>query len=558
MSQLLQNIHSVSTPNLDSESSPNYSNLESSIPDLNYLNNINQDLNPSLGMGFPSTNDLTFNLNLNKNVPINSSETATSSGTTKEMASTQKSVWDNDLFTSSTSKNSPCYIFIDFESNDSSKNKVEFTSASYLLVNSENFLEIERKSISFLNDGCSSADAKTADTDSCSNNPIPSHKSSSDDLTRLFQTFVDSLSDAIHNHCILKDIPFLFIIETGWDLRVRFIKLSRNLNIQLPNYLEHPRYFDLKKEFIKFEELNQLVEFNSINYVNSSLRSIKETLEISDDSFANIDLLAKITQKIIKLNNSPYVFKRPHDMSLDLSQFFVEKSRILYLTNLPHDTTQSELESWFNQFNKLTLALWTLKTPLVINQLIQQNESTVISNNEINKTSSGFAILPTHEDVIDLLNLNGEVFNDKLIEIQPSSIRVLEKAQDILSPFPSSKNKPRPGDWTCPSCGFSNFQRRTACFRCSFPAASAAAVQESMHSNVSSTSINYNKNMNHSNNNNNNNHNNNNSNSAPPLRTLTADIVVDSHLQMFHFVLVIGSVSMKHVLTITLLKMSVV
>jgi hypothetical protein len=26
----------------------------------------------------------------------------------------------------------------------------------------------------------------------------------------------------------------------------------------------------------------------------------------------------------------------------------------------------------------------------------------------------------------------------------------------------------RPGDWTCPSCGFSNFQRRTECFRCSF------------------------------------------------------------------------------------------
>jgi hypothetical protein len=39
-----------------------------------------------------------------------------------------------------------------------------------------------------------------------------------------------------------------------------------------------------------------------------------------------------------------------------------------------------------------------------------------------------------------------------------------------LNPFPPSKNRPRPGDWNCPSCGFSNFQRRTACFRCSFPA----------------------------------------------------------------------------------------
>ena len=42
-----------------------------------------------------------------------------------------------------------------------------------------------------------------------------------------------------------------------------------------------------------------------------------------------------------------------------------------------------------------------------------------------------------------------------------------------MTPFPPSKNRPRPGDWTCPSCGFSNFQRRTACFRCSFPAMGA-------------------------------------------------------------------------------------
>jgi hypothetical protein len=31
----------------------------------------------------------------------------------------------------------------------------------------------------------------------------------------------------------------------------------------------------------------------------------------------------------------------------------------------------------------------------------------------------------------------------------------------------------RPADWTCPSCGFSNFERRMECFRCSFTATSA-------------------------------------------------------------------------------------
>lgn len=67
--------------------------------------------------------------------------------------------------------------------------------------------------------------------------------------------------------------------------------------------------------------------------------------------------------------------------------------------------------------------------------------------------------------------MNGRALNEKAIEVSPSSGRVLDRAAEILTPFPPSKNRPRPGDWNCPSCGFSNFQRRTACFRCSFPAA---------------------------------------------------------------------------------------
>jgi hypothetical protein len=69
--------------------------------------------------------------------------------------------------------------------------------------------------------------------------------------------------------------------------------------------------------------------------------------------------------------------------------------------------------------------------------------------------------------------MNGRALSEKAIEVSPSSSRVLDRAAEILTPFPPSKNRPRPGDWNCPSCGFSNFQRRTACFRCSFPAAGA-------------------------------------------------------------------------------------
>lgn len=66
--------------------------------------------------------------------------------------------------------------------------------------------------------------------------------------------------------------------------------------------------------------------------------------------------------------------------------------------------------------------------------------------------------------------MNGRALNEKAIEVSPSSTRVLDRAAEVLCAFPPSKNRPRPGDWTCPGCGFSNFQRRTACFRCSFPA----------------------------------------------------------------------------------------
>lgn len=80
------------------------------------------------------------------------------------------------------------------------------------------------------------------------------------------------------------------------------------------------------------------------------------------------------------------------------------------------------------------------------------------------------------------LSMNGRALNDRAIEVAPSSSRVLDRAAHsqppggppLLTPFPPSKNRPRPGDWTCPSCGFSNFQRRTACFRCSFPAMGAS------------------------------------------------------------------------------------
>jgi hypothetical protein len=84
------------------------------------------------------------------------------------------------------------------------------------------------------------------------------------------------------------------------------------------------------------------------------------------------------------------------------------------------------------------------------------------------------------QQAAESLCMNGRALNEKAIEVSPSSSRVLDRAADILTPFPPSKNRPRPGDWTCPSCGFSNFQRRTACFRCSYPLSQGMAPTDPM------------------------------------------------------------------------------
>jgi Zn-finger in Ran binding protein and others len=218
----------------------------------------------------------------------------------------------------------------------------------------------------------------------------------------------------------------------------------------------------------------------------------------------------------------PDVLTRPMDARADVRAFLSERSKVLHMAGLPHDTTQSELESWFTQFGGRPIAFWTLRTP-----------------DQHKPTGSGFAVFSSHEEVrpplyylclycrrcethdiifvssyeyilllydkllqlspnqlikffgtrghaltpyqaAESLCMNGRALNEKAIEVSPSSSRVLDRAAEILTPFPPSKNRPRPGDWTCPSCGFSNFQRRTACFRCSFPAMSAGPGGDAM------------------------------------------------------------------------------
>ncbi|KAF7545164.1 hypothetical protein G7Z17_g9384 [Cylindrodendrum hubeiense] len=293
-----------------------------------------------------------------------------------------------------------------------------------------------------------------------------------------------------------KNLDFVFVTLDAWDLRVQLPREARDKAVVLPPYLQHSRTFDLRTEYQRWQQhhpeslpfgpsmLSNICAALEVEPVQSSA-PIKHNLPFHLQALAPASprrameeaiTLARVLRGLIRKSQPPQehpdVLTRPMDARADVRAFLSERSKVLHMSGLPHDTTQSELESWFTQFGGRPIAFWTLRTP-------EQHKP----------TGTGFAVFSSHEEAIpenvpnladtnlrqaaESLCMNGRALNEKAIEVSPSSSRVLDRAQDILTPFPPSKNRPRPGDWTCPSCGFSNFQRRTACFRCSFPAVGA-------------------------------------------------------------------------------------
>ncbi|KOS19693.1 putative RNA-binding protein [Escovopsis weberi] len=252
-------------------------------------------------------------------------------------------------------------------------------------------------------------------------------------------TFRDAISrfDAFATEYLTsKNLDFVFVTLDAWDLRVQLPREARDKAVVLPPYLQHSRTFDLRTEYQRWQQhhpeslpfgpsmLSNICAALEVEPVQSSA-PIKHNLPFHLQALAPASprrameeaiTLARVLRGLIRKSQPPQdhpdVLTRPMDARADVRAFLSERSKVLHMSGLPHDTTQSELESWFTQFGGRPIAFWTLRTP-------EQHKP----------TGTGFAVFSSHEE-----------------------------------------NRPRPGDWTCPSCGFSNFQRRTACFRCSFPA----------------------------------------------------------------------------------------
>jgi hypothetical protein len=283
----------------------------------------------------------------------------------------------------------------------------------------------------------------------------------------------------------LPNSDFVFVTFENWDLRVQLPREARDKAVVLPAYLQHSRLFDLKVEYQHW----QVYHPESLPFGASSLSNICAALEVEplqpsppikhnlpfhlqalapasprralEEAITLARVLKGLIVKSQPHHDHPDVLMHPFDARADVRSFLAERSKVLYMSGLPHDTTQSELESWFTQYGGRPIAFWTMRTP-----------------DQHKPTGSGFAIFSSHEEAAESLCMNGRALNEKAIEVSPASHHVLDRAGEVLTAFPPSKNRPRPGDWTCPSCGFSNFQRRTQCFRCSYPAMGAGAPQQ--------------------------------------------------------------------------------
>lgn len=210
---------------------------------------------------------------------------------------------------------------------------------------------------------------------------------------------------------------FAFVTLTPWDLRVQMPREARDKSVVLPAYMQHPVLFGLRSEYQTFQSHHP----ETLAFSSSSLSSICAGLEVEEvrssgkvtgglpfhlqalapssprraleEALTLTRCLRSLSQKSRPSQANPSgdsdVLTRPLDARSDVRAFLGERSKVLHLSGLPHDTTQSELESWFTQYGGRPIAFWTLRTP------------------EGGKPSgSGFVVFGSHEEVSSDISFN--------------------------------------------------------------------------------------------------------------------------------------------------------
>ncbi|CAO3589528.1 unnamed protein product [Absidia cylindrospora] len=288
---------------------------------------------------------------------------------------------------------------------------------------------------------------------------------------------INVLHSTIQTEIIDSGLNFCFVSHGGWVLRIQLSREAKDKNIDVPSYIAQPCMFDLKQELQRWQ-----LHHSDIHLRTTNIKELCNTFEIPmvrkggnavitednnkkiDDS--NINILATTVGIIRYLTSFRHddVFVYPIDTSADLEQFNKEESKMVHLAGLPYEVTQGELEAWFSSNDLRPATMW----------MMQMNE-------QMKPSLSGFVIFSQHDDAVRALLLNGRCLNDRVIEVSPSSERVVDVAYSIFAPFPlqAKARQVRPGDWNCPNCSFHNFASRQNCFRCNAENPSHSTVMSS-------------------------------------------------------------------------------
>ena len=212
--------------------------------------------------------------------------------------------------------------------------------------------------------------------------------------------------EQFHQKYIAEDLQWAFVTLDSWDLRVQLPREARDKQVVLPNYLQYSKTFDLRTEYQRW----QVYHPESLPFGSSALSNICAALEVEpvqasapikhnlpfhlqalapasprramEEAVTLSRVLKGLIRKSQPHSEHPEVLSRPMDANADVRAFLSERSKVLHMSGLPHDTTQSELESWFTQFGGRPIAFWTLRTP-----------------DQHKPTGTGFACFSSHEEV---------------------------------------------------------------------------------------------------------------------------------------------------------------
>ncbi|KAF9428834.1 hypothetical protein BGZ94_000841 [Podila epigama] len=264
---------------------------------------------------------------------------------------------------------------------------------------------------------------------------------------------VSSMDDYINQHILGENKTFCFVTHGAWDLRIQLPREAKDKGIQLASYLVDPILFDLKEEATKWIAHHSEVVLRSF-----SLEKMCEAFAVSqvgtlhsglDDAKTIVNIM-----KYLVAFAHPDVFTQATDPALLLKLFKTEESKVVKISSLSYDVTQTELETFFATHQ------------------LKPKELIMLSHNSNRPSGGGFAVFEKHSDALAALDLNGKVLGTRSIEVAPSSKDAMALQKGKLSSFQATPRPPpvsRPGDWTCNMCQFVNFSSRRACLKCNSP-----------------------------------------------------------------------------------------